>query len=777
MDDGQYGNGERIVENSRWSKRILLVEDNPDHGLLIKTRLKRLDDSFKVEIIETGEETLQTIEEKDYDLILSDYELPGMNGIEMLQKLRTKGITTPCIFLTGQGSEQIAIEALRAGASDYFTKEEGLARYERLVNSINKAINKVFMEREIIEYRRFLETIIDTIPDPIFIKDRNHRFVVINQSFCILVGRRREDMLQRSDYDFFPREEADFFWEKDEEMFETGANVEIPEEPITDSEGKLHLLNTMKVPLKDSEGKITHLVGIIRDITERKSIDEALKHREEQLRLIIENTMDVIYSARADGTITYISPQIIHWGALPQDIIGRNIMEFIHPDDVSKILEDFELTIRTGKEFTSRFKLAAPSGKMIDVEEYGKAIYEQGQVVQITGVIRDISGRITDQARESRERQEMERQAMKFVSLVENSTEFIAMADLEGNVLYVNSAGQRLVGLDSAEAAMAKKITDFVVEDHKTLLQKVIVPEVREKGTWEGEGTICHFKTGRSIDVSVTTFLVRDVRTGEPLCLATIIRDITERKQAHEELKKRNREMEGFIHAVSHDLKTPLVSINEFTEIALREKSVQESADARFALERVQANSHRVLEMIKGLQKYAHYTTRRENFERLSLGSIVREVAADISANRDLSSLKIVIQEDWPEILGEHMAIYQIFANLFSNAMKYGAKTIEASWKEERDFYRIRVRDDGIGIEEEFLDKVFDVFARSPRVAPETEGAGIGLAIVKKALERHGGIIWVESALGEGTTFFLTLPVPQPDVDEMRREVTDESGS
>jgi PAS domain S-box-containing protein len=876
-----------MAEDSKWAKRILLVEDNPDHSLLIRTRLRRLDDSFQVQIVETGEDALELLEDKEVDLILSDYELPGMNGIEMLNHLRSKGKMQPCIFLTGQGSEQIAIEALRAGASDYFTKEEGLARYERLVNSINKAINKIFMERELTDYRHFLETIIDTIPDPIFIKDRNHRWVILNQSFCALVGHSKNEMLLRSDYDFFPSHEADFFWKKDEEMFETGEKVEIPEERITDSHGTQHSLTTLKVPLRDRDGIITHLVGIIRDITEKKAIDEALKKSEQQLRLIVENTMDVIYSARADGTITYISPQTINWGITPQEIIGRNILEFIHPDDIPRIVEDFEVTIKTGRQFTSYFRLRPPSGRIFNVEEYGRAIFEGGQVVQVTGVIRDISDRMRTQrmiidteetvkaflgvisdptalldregkllsfnkemadllgkpekelqgmtmyelspmgsqgngkalldrairqgvplrredafkekwfdysiypivdadgvvtrvvvhARDITKRKQIEQHARKFVSLVENSTEFIAMANLEGRVLYMNRAALELVGLDSFEEASSKHISDFVEEGRKLSLLSHIIPQVRQSGLWEGEGTVRHFKTGKSIEVSVITFLIKDDGAGEPLCFATIMRDITERKRAHEEMKKKNREMEGFIHAVSHDLRTPLMSIKEFSDMALRDDLVKASSEVRHALERIQVNSRRILDMIRGLQKYAQYSSRREHFERLSLGAIVREVVADLSANVDLKSVTITIQQEWPEIIGEHTAIYQVFMNLFSNAIKYGAKAIEAGWREDGDFYRIWIRDDGIGIEEEFMEKAFDVFARSPRVSSETEGAGIGLALVKKALERHGGVIWAESRLGEGSTFTMTLPAGSNGLppEEPQKEVHDES--
>ena len=134
--------------------------------------------------------------------------------------------------------------------------------------------------------QKFFETIIDNIPHPTFIKDRKHRWVVLNMALSDLVGYSREKMLGKSDYDFFPKAQADFFWKKDEEMFRTGKVIDIPEEPITDKKGKIHYLHTKKAPLRDSSGRITHLVGIIEDITERKKAEEALQTARDRLELV-----------------------------------------------------------------------------------------------------------------------------------------------------------------------------------------------------------------------------------------------------------------------------------------------------------------------------------------------------------------------------------------------------------------------------------------------------------------------------------------------------------
>lgn len=129
----------------------------------------------------------------------------------------------------------------------------------------------------------FLAHILDSIAHPIFVKDREFRFVLLNQAFCDLVGRPREAMFGHTDYDFFPTEEADFFRQKDREVFDTGDQIVIDEERATDAAGRTHVLATTKVPLRSPGGEVTHLVGIIHDITRLKSAEEALKQSKNEL--------------------------------------------------------------------------------------------------------------------------------------------------------------------------------------------------------------------------------------------------------------------------------------------------------------------------------------------------------------------------------------------------------------------------------------------------------------------------------------------------------------
>jgi PAS domain S-box-containing protein len=137
----------------------------------------------------------------------------------------------------------------------------------------------------------FLASIIDHVADPIFVKDSDLRFMLVNRAFCELVGQRRRDLLGKTDYDFFPKEEAEFFRNKDLDVFACGEEIAIEEEPVTDSHGIRHQLATTKVPLRNRRGEVTHLVGIIHDITKLKETESELRSTNEELeRRVRERT-------------------------------------------------------------------------------------------------------------------------------------------------------------------------------------------------------------------------------------------------------------------------------------------------------------------------------------------------------------------------------------------------------------------------------------------------------------------------------------------------------
>ena len=148
--------------------------------------------------------------------------------------------------------------------------------------------------------REFLAEIIERVGHPIFVKDRQFRWVLINQAFCAMIGHQSETLLGKTDYDFFAKSEADFFRAKDVEMFSTGVQVIIDEEPMTDAGGRVHTLTTTKAPLRAASGEVTHLIGIIHDITRLKAAEDALRDVNEDLERRVRERTEALETAQEE---------------------------------------------------------------------------------------------------------------------------------------------------------------------------------------------------------------------------------------------------------------------------------------------------------------------------------------------------------------------------------------------------------------------------------------------------------------------------------------------
>lgn len=258
---------------------------------------------------------------------------------------------------------------------------------------------------------------------------------------------------------------------------------------------------------------------------------------------------------------------------------------------------------------------------------------------------------------------------------------------------------------------------------------------------------------------------------GQVVALQGTAQDITEQQQAREalqryarELEERNTELEQFAYVASHDLQEPLRMISSFLQLLERRYGDQLDATAeeyiRFAVD----GAKRMQGLIHDLLAYSRVGTRGKAFQRLDLDDVVAEVLADLQQAIDENDARVTV-EDLPELYADPTQMRQLFQNLIANALKFrGEATPEIRLSAERDrengraLWRVAVRDNGIGIAPEHAERIFQIFQRL-HTREEYEGTGIGLAICRKIVERHGGKIWVESQPGQGATFFFTIPV------------------
>ena len=315
------------------------------------------------------------------------------------------------------------------------------------------------------------------------------------------------------------------------------------------------------VPVLAEDGSIREWIGTCTDIHDRKLAESALAENEAKFRYLVENATDLIWSSTLEGILTYISPRFKEMaGYEPSDFLGQSFAPLVHSDDLPACLAFLNRVVATGqKQSGFEFRHIRKDGSWFwAVSNVSPVKNSAGTVVGLQGIIQDIT---------ARKEAELERQ--RLVMLIERSRDFIGLASLDGHLMFINAAALDMVGLNSQEEAKTKHITEFFLPDDLDTVQNQILPTVMQCGSWQGDFRLKHFGTGHAISVDYNLFLVDDPITKMPLGLATVTRDITDRKRAEEAL----RESEAKLRQKATDLGNTLAELQRTqTQLVQSEK-------------------------------------------------------------------------------------------------------------------------------------------------------------------------------------------------------------
>lgn len=261
---------------------------------------------------------------------------------------------------------------------------------------------------------------------------------------------------------------------------------------------------------------------------------------------------------------------------------------------------------------------------------------------------------------------------------------------------------------------------------------------------------------------------------GRPEKYVSVRYEITERKMAEDKLmlySKRlevsNRELQDFASVAAHDLQEPLRKIQSFTDRIKTKSTGELGAESLDYFDRIQNAAHRMQVLINDLLTYSRVTTKAQPFQKIDLNKIVAQVVSDLEVRIEKSKGRVECSK-LPIVEGDATQMYQLFQNLIGNALKFHKPdqapqvkvSASALSENESSFYQIMVEDNGIGFDEKYLDRIFTIFQRL-HGRHEYEGTGIGLAVCRKIVDRHGGNLTAQSSPGKGAAFLITLPAKQ----------------
>jgi PAS domain S-box-containing protein len=351
-----------------------------------------------------------------------------------------------------------------------------------------------------------------------------------------------------------------------------------------------------------------------------------------------------------------------------------------------------------------------------------------------------------------------------FKSLIETAPDAIVIVDPAGDIVLVNGQTEKLFGYPRTEL-IGRKIEQLLPERYRQA-------HPSHRGRFNGDararpmgiGLELHgrHRDGSEFPVEIS---LSPVKTDAGTLVSSAIRDITERKRFEKALQAKNRalelavkELDAFSYSVSHDLRAPLRAIDGFSRILLRQADGL-SDEMRDYLQLVRDNTVQMGHLIDDLLAFARLSRQPLVAQRFSTNALVEQVLREVRKQHEGRSVTVTLG-DLPELEGDPGLLKQVFVNLIDNAFKYtrlnpkahveiGSREIDA----ERVF---SVRDDGVGFDTQYAGKLFGVFQRLHR-AEDFEGTGVGLAIVQRIIQRHGGRVWADAMVDRGATFFFTI--------------------
>ena len=621
-------------------------------------------------------------------------------------------------------------------------------------------------EETVRELQRQQRALLENIPDIAWVKDKERRYVAVNDAFSKAYGHAPEEIIGKTDLDFFPAELAESYRADDKHVMDSRKRKHV-EEPFEDAAGDRTWIDTIKSPIVDDLGEVVGTAGIARDITERKQAEEALRASEERFRIAAETANDVVYE--------WDLKQSVEWLGKIDDMLGYEPGEFprtlngwaasVHPEDLERTMAAIQAHLEGRAPYAIEYRVRRKDGVYRWWSARGAvARTPDGKPTRWIGSITDITERKQAEERLTQERDLSE-------AILNNMPGLFYLITEKGRFLRWNRQFETVSGYSGEEIARMHPLDIFPAE-HKGLVAEQIL-QVFKTGRGKVEANLLT-KQGEQLPFYFTGGTV--IVDGQP-CLAGTGIDITERKRAEEEICKLNaeleqrvqertaelsainKELETFSYSVSHDLRAPLRGIDGFSKLLVEDYGDKLDDTAKDYLQRIRAAAQRMAKLIDDMLGLSGITRTELNHEPVNLSELARAVGAELQRREPDRQVELLIA-DGLAAEGDWQLLRVALENLLGNAWKFTGKTpqarVEFGATQQDGATAYFVRDNGAGFDMQYAHNLFGAFQRLHGVR-EFEGTGIGLATVQRIIHRHGGRVWAEGEVNKGATFYFTL--------------------
>jgi PAS domain S-box-containing protein len=634
-----------------------------------------------------------------------------------------------------------------------------------MYSSDGKVIGAVATGRDITERKqmeeelRLLSDAVSISQDGIAITDLEGKYLEANDATLKMHGvENRADFLGKLATEFIAPEDLGCLTAKMAEALGTGYVPYIEYQCLKTDGSKFTVESSISV-IKDRNGEPKGYVAVSRDITERKKMEAALQTSEKLYRLLAENVRDVIWTVDMNLRLTYCSPSITQLtGYSVEEYMLKTVQKILTPTSVEFVTnlfaEELALDESSHRDLlrtrTFEAELICKEGSTVPVEMKVTWIRDaDGGPIGLLGVSRDIRDRKSaEQALQQREQD--------YATLVENLSDAVFKFK-DGIVVWCNDKVKEIYGYDKDEL-LGKDASFFIPEDRDPIeFIKSIHTVIKKDGCYHG-AIKAKTKSGGTVDME---YSISQIPNKQHIELVAVARNVTERKQLEEQIQLAGRlaAIGELAAGVAHELNNPLTAIQGFAQLLTNDDSLNEATQK--GIQTIYKEAQRATKITDNLLHFARAQGTSKSL--ICINEALRE-ALELRANQlKVNNIEVAVelQPDLPRTMADFQQMQQVFLNLINNAEQamleaHGRGKLLVRTSTEVNIIRITFSDNGPGISAENIKKIFDPFFTTKEVG---KGTGLGLSICFGLIQAHGGRIYADSKLGQGSTFIVEIPI------------------